>query len=216
LVSRLIRLAANASANLFRMGLALARTVVRPLLELCGEIEAKLRKRDLRAGNRLPRPRSASPKGGTARERKQTPSSWENQVCTSGVLPWCLFCQNREEKIASGWRVPPSGRQKVEDFLDNVPGVIRAFHVDDRCWCCGLLPVLPVAVRWALPDRAPLDANLREAGLYDMAREGYRRILHHAAVSRTRRWTWRFEPARGDRYPAGRRRLRHDGSDCKR
>jgi hypothetical protein len=69
----------------------------------------------------------------------------------------CLFCQNREEKIASGWRVPPSGRQKVEDFLDDVPGAIRAFHVDDRCWCCGLLPALPVAVRWALPDRASSD-----------------------------------------------------------
>ena len=54
-----------------RRGLALARSAVRPLLELCGGIEAELRKRDLRAGNRLPRPRSASPKGGTARERKQ-------------------------------------------------------------------------------------------------------------------------------------------------
>ena len=77
----------------------------------------------------------------------------ETKFAPVGFGLWCLFCQNREEKIASGWKG-------------------HTFHVDDRCRCCGLLPVLPVAVRWALPDRAPSDANLREAGLYDMAAKG--------------------------------------------
>jgi hypothetical protein len=132
-----------------------------------------------------------------------------------GFGRWCLFCQNREEKIASGWKVPPSGRQKVEDFLDNAPGAIRAFHVDDRCWCCGLLPVLPVAVRWALPDRAPLDANLREAGLNGPpAKDTGVSFIEQRAENTSMDMVLRTSP--WGSLPAGRRHLCHDGLDCKR